>query len=122
MTAREGRGHGASSTTWISPTGCPSAEAPPTQLSSSRRHQPRFRAIRERKNAVYAKTTEDIRRFTRHTTSMKTILRVLTLVLALGTTVLAADPPALRRPDAKKVLEAMEWREVTIVTIQQGIN
>ena len=53
---------------------------------------------------------------------MNTILRLLAITVILAATTFAADPPALRRPDAKKVLEAMEWREVTIVTIQQGIN
>ena len=48
-------------------------------------------------------------------------LRLL-LAVVLTSTAFAADPPVLRRADAKKILEAMEWREVTIVTIQQGIN
>jgi hypothetical protein len=53
---------------------------------------------------------------------MNTILRLLIVIVGLATGALAADPPALRRPDAKKVLEAMEWRDITIVTVQQGIN
>jgi hypothetical protein len=38
------------------------------------------------------------------------------------TSALAGDPPALQRVDAKRLLELMEWRDVHIVTIQQGIN
>jgi hypothetical protein len=53
---------------------------------------------------------------------MKTVLRLFATILILTTAAIAAEPPALRRPDAKKVLEAMEWRDITIVTIQQGIN
>ncbi len=51
------------------------------------------------------------------------ILFVLLFTLtSLTSPLLATDPPALRRPDAKKILENMEWKEVHIVTIQQGVN
>ncbi len=49
-------------------------------------------------------------------------LRILLVLLSLVSTVFAADPPALRRPDAKRILENMEWKEVTIVTVQQGVS
>jgi hypothetical protein len=48
--------------------------------------------------------------------------RALILLLTLVSTVLASDPPPLRRADAQHLLEIMEWREVNIVTVQQGIN
>ena len=49
-------------------------------------------------------------------------LRALILLCFLSTSVFAIDPPALRKADAKKILEFMEWREVTVITVQQGIN
>jgi hypothetical protein len=47
---------------------------------------------------------------------------LLILLFTLTSTVFAADPPLLRRNDAKKILENMEWKDVNIVTIQQGVN
>ena len=49
-------------------------------------------------------------------------LRALLLVCFLASTALAIDPPPLRKADAKRLLELMEWREVTVITVQQGIN
>ncbi len=48
--------------------------------------------------------------------------RALILLLTLVSTVFAGDPPPLRKPDAQRLLENMDWREVNIVTVQQGIN
>lgn len=49
-------------------------------------------------------------------------LRILLILASFLSTAFAVDPPSLRRPDAKRILENMEWRDVTIVTIQQGVN
>ena len=49
-------------------------------------------------------------------------LRALFVLLLLATTSIAADPPPLRKPDAKRILELMEWRDVTIITVHQGVN
>src|SRR5688572_12526086 len=46
----------------------------------------------------------------------------LIALFAFATFAFAADPPALRRLDAKNLLELMEWKEVAIITIQQGVN
>src|SRR5262245_5119630 len=48
--------------------------------------------------------------------------RILIILFALLSTALAVEPPGLRRLEAQRILEAMEWRDVTIVTIQQGVN
>jgi hypothetical protein len=50
---------------------------------------------------------------------MKNILLAL---LFLASTALAFDPPPLEKGDAKKILEFMEWREVNILVIQQGVD
>lgn len=47
---------------------------------------------------------------------------LLVLLFALTSTGFAIDPPVLRRVDAKKILEHMEWKEVNVVTIQHGVN
>ncbi len=48
--------------------------------------------------------------------------RALIILLTLASSLFATDPPPLRKVEAQKLLEIMEWREVNIVTIQQGIN
>jgi hypothetical protein len=55
---------------------------------------------------------------------MNQYLRIIAAALLLfaTTSTVFADPPALQRIDAKRLLELMEWRDVHIVTIQQGIN
>ena len=49
-------------------------------------------------------------------------LRIALAVLLLSIPAIAADPPPFRKTDAKRLLEYMEWKEVTIVTIHQGVN
>ncbi len=49
-------------------------------------------------------------------------LRALFVLLILASTSFADTPPPLRKPDAKRILELMEWREVTIITVHQGVN
>jgi hypothetical protein len=49
-------------------------------------------------------------------------LRIALTVLILSVSAIAADPPPFRKTDAKQLLELMEWREITIVTIHQGVN
>lgn len=49
-------------------------------------------------------------------------LRALAFVSTLATTAFAEAPPPLKKADAKKILELMEWREVNMITVQQGIN
>ena len=49
-------------------------------------------------------------------------LRALFILLLLVSTSLADTPPPLRKPDAKRILELMEWREITIITVHQGVN
>lgn len=47
---------------------------------------------------------------------------ILLFTLTLVSTLFAGDPPPLRRADAQRLLENMEWHEVNIVAIQQGVN
>jgi hypothetical protein len=49
-------------------------------------------------------------------------LRLLIVTLVLTVSAFATEPPPCRKTDAKRILEMMKWTEVTIVTIQQGIN
>ena len=34
----------------------------------------------------------------------------------------AIEPPALTKPGAKQLLEVMEWRDVVVVTVRQGVS
>lgn len=51
---------------------------------------------------------------------------LLTLSAAIPFGAQAAEPPPpplpLTKPDAKRILEAMEWRDVTIIAIVEGVN
>ena len=52
-------------------------------------------------------------------------MKLHSLILAAATLVTAtsfAEPPDLDRPDAKRILEAMEWRDVNVIAIRQGLN
>ena len=51
---------------------------------------------------------------------LRIIAASLPLLLALP--VVAADPPPMRKMDAKRLLELMEWRDLTVITIHQGVN
>jgi hypothetical protein len=42
----------------------------------------------------------------------------MTACLARG----AESPPLLERDDAKRILEAMNWTDVTIVVVRQGVD
>jgi hypothetical protein len=46
----------------------------------------------------------------------------LAALFFLAVSALAGDPPQLARADAKRVLEAMDWKEVTVVAIRQGVD
>jgi hypothetical protein len=52
--------------------------------------------------------------------------RILTLFLLLVLSVpmltKAAEPPALEKADAQKIMEAMEWTEVSVIAIRQGVD
>ncbi len=49
-------------------------------------------------------------------------LRTLLALVILATTALAFDPPQLEKADAKKLLEHVDWREVTVIAIHQGLD
>ena len=54
---------------------------------------------------------------------MKIPLRLLAFAcLFIPSFALAEDPPPLLRPEAKQILENMEWRDVNILAIRQGVN
>ncbi len=54
---------------------------------------------------------------------MNTPLRLLALAcLFLSSFARAEEPPPLGRPEAKQILENMEWRDVNILAIRQGVN
>jgi hypothetical protein len=54
---------------------------------------------------------------------MNTPLRLLALACLLITSMARAEePPPLARPEAKQILENMEWRDVNILAIRQGVN
>ena len=50
---------------------------------------------------------------------MKTLLLLL---LAFAMPTFGAEPPALEKADAKRILEAMDWKEVTVVAVLQGVD
>jgi hypothetical protein len=49
-------------------------------------------------------------------------LRLFLVTLFFTVSAFAADPPPVRKTDAKRVLEMMKFTEVTIITVQQGID
>ncbi len=49
-------------------------------------------------------------------------LRTLLALVLLSTTALAFDPPQLEKADAKKLLQHMDWREVTVIAIHQCLD
>jgi hypothetical protein len=54
---------------------------------------------------------------------MKRIILILFFCLfSLAQPLWAYEPPALEKPDAQAVLDAMGWTEVTIVAIRQGVD
>jgi hypothetical protein len=52
---------------------------------------------------------------------MKTLL-ILCFALLSALPARAAEPPPLQNADAKFLLELMEWKEVTIIAIRQGVD
>lgn len=60
---------------------------------------------------------------TRHIPFMNTPLRILAAAFLFITSFARAEePPPLARPEAKQILENMEWRDVNILAIRQGVN
>ena len=54
---------------------------------------------------------------------MNTPLRLLAIAcLFITTFARAEEPPPLARTEAKQILEHMEWRNVNILAIRQGVN
>ena len=47
---------------------------------------------------------------------------LLLVCLFLAHSALAFDPPPLEKTDAKRIMEFMEWSQVTIVAIRQGVD
>jgi len=49
---------------------------------------------------------------------------ILLAVLLLPCTLLAADPapPALTKDDARRILEAMDWRDVNVIAVVDGLS
>jgi hypothetical protein len=47
---------------------------------------------------------------------------LLTAVFSITATFTFAAPPDLVRDDAKRILEAMDWKGVHVVSIRQGMN
>lgn len=43
-------------------------------------------------------------------------------IASLITTTCFAQPPDLERPEAKRILEFMEWKDVNVIAIRQGVN
>ena len=52
---------------------------------------------------------------------MKRVVLVLFCWL-LASPLFAFEPPVLEKPDAKRIMEAMEWTEVTVITVRQGVD
>jgi hypothetical protein len=42
--------------------------------------------------------------------------------LALVHSAWALDPPPLEKADAKRIMESMDWTQVTIIAIRQGVD
>lgn len=43
-------------------------------------------------------------------------------IASLIATTCFAQPPDLERPEAKRILEFMEWKDVNVIAIRQGVN
>jgi hypothetical protein len=52
---------------------------------------------------------------------MNALIAVL-FSLLLAWPAAALEPPALEKPDAKRILEFMDWREVTVIAVRQGVD
>jgi starvation-inducible outer membrane lipoprotein len=46
-------------------------------------------------------------------------LRSLLIAIAFAATTCFAAPPDLERADAKRILEFMEWKDVSVIAIRQ---
>ncbi|MEQ1852508.1 MAG: hypothetical protein ABMA01_13070 [Chthoniobacteraceae bacterium] len=53
---------------------------------------------------------------------MKTLPRLLAVVLLFTAPAFAEEPPPLGRTEARRILEHMEWRGINILAIRQGVN
>jgi hypothetical protein len=49
-------------------------------------------------------------------------LRSLLAATAISVSTCFAAPPDLERADAKRILEFMEWKDVSVIAIRQGVN
>ena len=47
---------------------------------------------------------------------------LLLAAFVIPLTLRAADPPPLTKDDARRILEAMEWRDVNVIAVVQGLN
>ena len=47
---------------------------------------------------------------------------LLLVIAALPFTLRADPPPPLTKDDARRILEAMEWREVKVIAVVEGVN
>ena len=47
---------------------------------------------------------------------------LLLAAFVIPLTLRAADPPPLTKDDARRILEAMEWREVKVIAVVEGVN
>jgi len=52
----------------------------------------------------------------------RTVATLLLLALSVPTFAQAAEPPPLEKADAQKIMEAMEWTEVSVIAIRQGVD
>jgi len=53
---------------------------------------------------------------------MKRVALLLLCLLLARSAAFAFDPPLLEKPDAKRIMESMDWTEVTIVAVRQGVD
>ena len=53
---------------------------------------------------------------------MRYLLLLVTLVLPFTLRATEPPPPAFTKDDAKHILESMDWREVNVIAVVQGVN
>ncbi|MEP6671857.1 MAG: hypothetical protein ABJF10_22035 [Chthoniobacter sp.] len=49
-------------------------------------------------------------------------IALLLLCLRLASPAFAFEPPLLEKSDAKRIMESMDWTEVTVVAVRQGVD